>query len=101
GRIEHGAEEFELLAQDLEREPLGLVVSGQEIDDRHRVVLLLVAVTAADALLDALRVPRKIVVYDRVAELQVETLRSGLRRDEQAGPSLKRSEEHTSELQSL
>ena len=79
GRIEHGAEELELLAQNLERQFLGFVVLGQEIDDRDGIVFLLVAMAASDALLDALRIPGKIVVYDRVAELQVQSLRARLR----------------------
>ena len=40
---------------------------------------------AADALLDALRVPRQVVVDDGVAELQVQPLRPRLRRDQDRG----------------
>ena len=46
-----------------------------EVDDRD-VALLAVAVAAADALLDALRVPRQVVVDDRLAELEVQALRA-------------------------
>ena len=62
-----------LLAQDLERQGLRQVVLGQEIDDRH-AALLTVAMAAADALLDALRVPGQVVVDDGVAELEVQAL---------------------------
>ena len=80
-RVEHGAEQLELLAQDLERERLRLVVLGQEVDDRD-VALLTVAMAAPDALLDALRIPRQVVVDDGVAELEVQALGAGLGGDE-------------------
>ena len=89
GRIEHGAEELQLLAQDLEHQRLRDVALGEEVDDGH-VPLLTVAVAATDALLDALRVPGQVVVHDRVAELQVQALGAGLGGDEddRAGPEL-------------
>ena len=80
-RVEHGAEQVELARQDLEHESLGLVVVGEEVHDGH-VALLAVAMAATDALLDALRIPRQVVVHHRVAELQVQPLRAGLGRDE-------------------
>ena len=45
-----------------------------EVDDRHGLALLAVAVDAADALLDPHRVPRQVVVDEEVAELEVEAL---------------------------
>ena len=83
GGVEHGAEQLELLAQDLERQRLRHVVLGEEVDDGH-VALLAVAVAAADALLDALRVPGQVVVHDGVAELEVQALGAGLGGDEHA-----------------
>jgi hypothetical protein len=38
--------------------------------------------TPPNSLLDALRIPRKIVVHDKIAELQIDTFRSGLRGDQ-------------------
>ena len=80
-RVEHLAEQIELLAQDLERQALRLVVARDEVDDGD-VALLAVAMAAPDALLDALRVPRQVVVDDRLAELEVQPLRAGLGADE-------------------
>ena len=78
--VEHGvrgvedlAEEIELLGKDLQREALRNVAGRQEADDGD-AALLAVAMDAADALLDALRVPRQVVVDDRVAELEVQAL---------------------------
>ena len=81
GGVEHLAEEVELLGKDLEREALRNVAGCQEADDGD-AALLAVAVDAADALLDALRVPRQVVVDDRVAELEVQALGAGFGRDE-------------------
>ena len=47
---------------------VGLV---QEVDDDH-IELLAVTVAAAYALLDALRVPRQVIVHDQIAELHVD-----------------------------
>ena len=94
-RVEHRAEELELLAQDLEREAPASVVLREEVDDGH-VVLLAVAMAAADALLDALRVPRQVVVHDRVAELQVQALGAGLGGDEDARARLELVDERES-----
>ena len=77
GGTEDAAEEAELLAQQFEHAAVGLVALVQEVDDHH-VVLLPVAVAAADALLDALRVPGQVVVDDQRAELQVDAFRRGL-----------------------
>ncbi len=50
--------------------------------DHHHVELLAVAVAAADALLDALRVPGQVVVHHQVAELEVDALGRGLGGDQ-------------------
>ena len=76
GGVEDLAEEVELLGKDVEREALRNVAGCQEADDGD-AALLAVPVDAADALLDALRVPRQVVVDDRVAELEVQALGAG------------------------
>ena len=53
--------------------------------DHHHVVLLAVAVAAANALFDALGVPWQVVVDDQRAELQVDALGPGLGGDHDAG----------------
>ena len=78
---------------------VGGVVLVQKIDDND-IELLPVAVAAADALLDALRIPGKVVVDDEVAELEVDALGGGLRGDhdrrlvaevlDQGGPHVRR-----------
>ena len=52
-------------------EALRNVAGCQEADDGD-AALLAVPVDSPDALLDALRVPRQVVVDDRVAELEVQ-----------------------------
>ncbi len=61
---ENAVEQAELFAEQLEDPLVSLVTAVEEIDD-HDVVFLAVAVAAADALLDALRIPRQIVVDDK------------------------------------
>ena len=78
--VEHGAEQLELLAQNLESQGLRQVVLGQEIDHRH-AALLTVTMTAPYALLNALWVPRQIVVDDQRAELKVDSLGGSLSGD--------------------
>ena len=82
---EDAVEEAELLAEQLEHAPVGLVALVQEVDDDH-VVLLAVAVAAADALLDALRVPGQVVVDDQRAELQVDAFRRRLGGEQDRAP---------------
>ncbi len=64
GGAEHAAEQVELLLQQLQNAAVGLVALIEEVDDHH-VVLLAVAMAAADALFDALRVPGQVVVDDQ------------------------------------
>ena len=61
--------------------PIGLVTLVQEVDDHH-VVLLAVTMASADALLDPLWIPWQVVVDDQRAELEVHTLSSRLRREQ-------------------
>ena len=73
-RPEYALEQLELLGEQLEHALVGLVLLIQEVDNHH-IVLLSVAVAAADALLDALGIPRQVVVHDQGAELQVDAFR--------------------------
>jgi hypothetical protein len=72
-RAEDALEQVELLVEQLEDALVGLVLPVEEVHDED-VGLLAVAVAAADALLDALRVPRQVVVDDDGAELEVHAL---------------------------
>ena len=84
-RVENLAKEIELLAQNLERQVVRLVVARDEVDDRH-ITLLAIPVAATDTLLDALRIPRQVVIDDRLAELEIESLRARFRADEHLRP---------------
>ena len=74
-RAEHSLEQLELLREELEHALVGRVLPVQEVDDDD-VVLLAVSVAAADALLDPLGVPGKVVVDDERAELKVDAFRA-------------------------
>ena len=84
GHVEHVAKEVELAREDVESEALGFVVGGEEVDDGD-IALLAIAVAAADALFDALRVPGQVVVHHGVAKLQVKALGAGLGADHHRG----------------
>ena len=84
GRVQHAAEQFQLLAQNLECQAVGLVVARDEINHGD-VALLAVPVAAADALLDALGVPGQIVIDDGLAKLQVQALRARFGADQNFG----------------
>src|SRR5436189_4445250 len=71
--VEHLAEQIELLAQNFERETLGLILARQKAHHGHSSTLA-VAMDAPNALLNPLRIPRQIVVDQRVAKLQVQAL---------------------------
>ena len=77
GRVEDSTEQIQLLAQNLEGQPMRLIVPGDEVDHGD-IPLLAVPMAAPDTLLDALRVPRQIVVDDRLAKLQVQPFCAGL-----------------------
>src|SRR5712692_10173512 len=70
-RAEDPFKEQELFREELKDALVGLVCLVEEID-HHPVALLPVAVTAANALFDALGVPREIVVHNEGAELEVD-----------------------------
>ena len=55
---------------------IGGVALVEKVDDDH-IELLAVAVASADALLDALRIPRQVVVDDQIAELQIDPFGGG------------------------
>src|SRR5262249_1183278 len=80
----HAVEEFEFLIEQAVNVLVGGVSSVQEVDHDH-IALLAVTVAAPDALLDALRVPWKIVVYNEGAELEVNPLGSGFGGNHQDG----------------
>jgi len=61
-----------------------IVAFVQEVHDDH-IMRLPIAMAASDALFDPLRVPRKVVVDDLRAELQVDTLGGGLGCDHDRG----------------
>jgi predicted dinucleotide-binding enzyme len=68
GRIKDSAEQVQLLAQYLESKPMRLIVPSDEIDDCD-IALLAVPMAAPDALFDALRVPRQVVIDNGLAKL--------------------------------
>lgn len=68
---EDAAEELEFLVEQFVNAGVGFVAAVNEVDDDD-IVFLSVAVAAAYALLDALRIPRQVVVDDERAELQVD-----------------------------
>ena len=78
---EHAVEEPELLVEQLVDALVGGVLLVEEVD-HDDVELLAVAVAAADALLDALRVPGQVVVHDQVAELKVDAFGRGFGGDQ-------------------
>ena len=81
GCVQNLTEQIQLLAQDLKGKPMGLVVPRDEVDHSD-IALLAIAVASPDALFDALRVPRQIVVDYRLTELKVQTFCAGFGADE-------------------
>ena len=84
GGSEDPVEELEFLVQQFKHPQVGLIRPVDEVDDHH-VVLLAIAVAAADALFDALRVPGKIVIDHQRAELQVDPFGGRLGGDHDGG----------------
>ncbi len=82
---EHAVEQLELLVQQLEHSLVRLVAPIDEVD-HHHVMLLAVPMTAADPLLDPLRVPRQVVIHDQRAELQVHPFGRRFGRDHDRRP---------------
>ncbi len=68
GRVQNSAEQIQFLAEDLKRKTMRFVVARYKVDHRD-IPLLTVPVTAADALFDALGIPRQVIVNDRFAKL--------------------------------
>src|SRR5262249_777704 len=77
-RTEDAFKEREFFREELKDALVGCVCLIEEIDHDH-IMLLPVTMTAADALLDALRVPRQVVVHHERAELQVDAFRASFR----------------------
>jgi len=73
-------EELDLLIEESKHVRFDRIARG-EVDD-VRLTSLTDAVDAPDALLDDHRIPRQLVVHQAMAELQVESLGAGARRDE-------------------
>src|SRR5690606_20759846 len=80
---EDTGEEMKLLIEELEHAEVCLVLPVEEVY-HHHVMLLPIAVAAADALLDALRIPRQIIIHDEGAELEIDPLRTRLGCDHDA-----------------
>src|SRR6266571_2821080 len=74
-RAEYALEQLEFLGQQLIHALVGGVFAVEEVY-HHYVMFLSVPVTAADALLDALWIPRQIVVNNERAELKVDAFRT-------------------------
>jgi hypothetical protein len=68
GRVKDSTEQIQLLAQYLEGQPVRLIVPSDEIDHGD-IALLAVTMAAPDALFDALRVPRQVVIDNGLAKL--------------------------------
>ena len=79
-RSKNSAEKLEFVTEELIDPLVGSVVFVQEIHHDH-IVFLAVAVTATNALLNTLRIPRQIVIHHERAELQVDSFRSRFRGD--------------------
>ena len=81
---ENSIEEFEFFIQELIDPNVCGVGLVQKVHNHH-IELLPVAMAPANALLDTLRVPRKVIVDDKIAELEVDTLGGGFRGNHNAG----------------
>ena len=68
---ENALEQVELLLQELVNALVGLVLLIEEVENNN-IVLLAVAMTAANALFDPLRIPGQIVVDHQGTELKVD-----------------------------
>jgi hypothetical protein len=79
-RTKDTAEQAELLSQQLEHATICVVSLVQEID-YDNIVLLAVTMAPPDALFDALRVPRQVIIDDERAKLKVHSFRGCLRRE--------------------
>lgn len=80
----HSAEELELLVQEFINPDVSRISFIEEVDN-HNIELLAIAVAAANALLNALRVPGHIVVDNQGAELEINTLSSCFRCNHNGG----------------
>jgi len=80
GSAEHLAEQLEFVVKQAENAHIGIISLIDEVDDDN-VALLPVAVAAAYALLDPLRIPGQVVIHDKRAELKVKALGGGFRSD--------------------
>src|SRR5689334_4835278 len=81
---EHAIEQLKLLIEQLVDALIRCVGLVQEVHDNH-VEFLSVTVTTADTLLNALRIPWKIVVHDEITKLQIDAFRRRLGRNQNCG----------------
>ena len=65
---EHAIKQSEFLGEQFIDTLVGCVLSVQEIDNNN-IVFLPVSMAASDALLNALRIPRKVIVDNQAAKL--------------------------------
>ena len=72
----HVIEQFEFSGKQVKNANIGIVAGVQEIDHNH-IIFLTITMAAANALLDTLRVPRKVIIDDQRAELQVQAFGCG------------------------
>lgn len=70
GGAEYAAEQLELLVEQLVNPHVGGIGFVEKIDD-HDIEVLPVSMAPPDALFDALRIPRHIVIDDQRTELQI------------------------------
>ena len=80
GRAKHTIKQLELVRQQFQHPLIGMVAGIDEVD-HHHIMLLPVAMTTANPLLNALRVPGQIVVDDQRTELQIDPFRRRLGSD--------------------
>jgi hypothetical protein len=81
---EDAAEELELHVQQLIDALVCGVAPVEKVHHDH-IELLSIAMAPANALLNALWIPRQVVVHDQIAKLEVDSLRSRLGGNHDAG----------------
>jgi hypothetical protein len=78
---QHFAEQIQFAAENIKGQLLCFVVRRQKVNHGN-IVLLAVPVAPANPLLDPLRIPWQVVIYNRVAKLQIQPLCARLGRYE-------------------
>jgi hypothetical protein len=80
---ENALKELEFFGQKLKHPLVGGVGSVQKVD-HYNIMLLAVAVAAANSLLDTLRIPGEVIVYNKRAKLKVNAFCAGFGGDHDA-----------------